>query len=79
MVINRANKRDGIGGSDIEKLFNCPVHALFPNDYFSLHRVVTLGQPLGGDCELGRAIESLASRISGARAGRTQASSGGLF
>ena len=42
------------------KLFNCPVHASLPNDYFSLHRVVTLGQPLGPEGELGKAIERLA-------------------
>ena len=37
--------------------------AAFPNDYFSLHRVVTLGQPLGPEGELGKAIESLAAGI----------------
>jgi len=64
MVINRLSKKDGIGGSDIEKIFNAPVHASVPNDYFSLHRVISLGQPLQPDCELGRAIATLASRIS---------------
>ncbi|MBI3681853.1 MAG: P-loop NTPase [Acidobacteria bacterium] len=68
VVVNRVNKRDGIGGTDIGKLFDCPVHASFPNDYFSLHRVITLGRPLANDCELGRAIETLASKISGASA-----------
>ena len=47
----------------MEKLFNCPVHASLPNDYFSLHRVVTLGQPLGTDGDLGRAIENVATQI----------------
>ncbi len=64
ILLNRTSKRDGIGGGDIEKIFNCPVHARFPNDYFSLHRVVTLGQPLGGDCELGKSIEALAAKLS---------------
>ncbi len=63
VLINRVKKTDGIGTADIEKLFGCPVHASLPNDYFSLHRVVTLGQPLGGDGELGKAIENLASRL----------------
>lgn len=66
VVINRLNKRDNISSSDMEKIFNCPVHATFPNDYFSLHRVVTLGQPLGTESELGRSIEGLAGRMSGA-------------
>jgi len=66
LVVNRLNRRDGIGSGDIEKIFNCQLHAAFPNDYYSLHRVVTLGQPLGPDSELGRNVENLASRLSGA-------------
>ena len=65
MVVNRVSKRDGIGISDMEKLFNCPVYASIPNDYFSLHRVITLGQPLSGDGELGKAIDGLAQKLAG--------------
>jgi len=65
MTVNRINRRDEIAGSDIEKLFNCPVHSCIPNDYFSLHRAVTLGQPVDGHCELGKSIEKLADRLSG--------------
>jgi pilus assembly protein CpaE len=65
IMVNRVNKRDEIGGSDIEKLFNCSVNSRIPNDYFSLHRAVTLGQPVDGHGELGKAIESLAGRLSG--------------
>jgi pilus assembly protein CpaE len=68
VVVNRLSKRDGIGGSDIEKIFNCQVHASIPNDYFALHRVISLGQPLSPDCDLGKAIASLAARISGGNA-----------
>jgi pilus assembly protein CpaE len=66
VLINRMDKRDEIGAADMEKLFGCPVHASLPNEYFALHRVVTLGQPLGADCELGRAIENVAQRLSSA-------------
>jgi pilus assembly protein CpaE len=66
ILMNRVNKRDEIAVSDIEKLFNCTVHSRFPNDYFSLHRAVTLGQPVDGHSELGKAIEALAGRLSGA-------------
>jgi pilus assembly protein CpaE len=66
VVVNRLSRRDGIGGNDIEKIFNCPVHATLPNDYFSLHRVISLGQTLGSDCELGRALASLAAKACGA-------------
>ena len=65
LLVNRVNKRDGIGLADLEKIFNSPVDSMFPNDYFSLHRVVTLGQPLGSDCELGKAVEGLSKKISG--------------
>lgn len=68
VLVNRVDKRDGIGTADMEKLFGCPIHAKLPNDYFSLHRVVTLGQPLGADGELGKAIERVAARLCGALA-----------
>ncbi len=64
VVVNRLDKRDGISGSDMEKMFNTPVFTTIPNDYFSLHRVVTLGEPLGQDSELGRAIDSMAVKVS---------------
>ncbi len=64
VLVNRVDKREDIGIADMEKLFGCGVHASLPNDYFALHRVVTLGQPLGTDCELGRSIENVAQRLS---------------
>ena len=73
VLVNRVDRRADIGTGTLEKLFNCPVHASLPNDYFSLHRVVTLGQPLGAEGELGKAIENVAGRLSGAlgRAGKS--------
>ena len=65
VLMNRVDKRDGLGIANLEKLFNCPVYASFPNDYFSLDRVVTLGQPLGAETDLGKAIEGLSMRIGG--------------
>jgi pilus assembly protein CpaE len=66
IMMNRIDKRDEIAGSDIERLFNCAIDARIPNDYFSLHRAVTLGQPVDAHCELGKAMENLAGRLSGA-------------
>jgi pilus assembly protein CpaE len=65
ILMNRIDRRDEIAGSDIERLFNCAIDARVPNDYFSLHRAVTLGQPVDAHCELGKAMESLAGRLSG--------------
>jgi pilus assembly protein CpaE len=69
IMINRINRRDEIAGSDIERLFNCAVDARIPNDYFALHRAVTLGQAVESHCELGKAIEGLARRLAGGSAG----------
>ena len=63
VVVNRVSRRDSMGSEHIEGLFGCKVHASLPSDYFSLHRVVTLGQPLGAEGDLGKAIESLAARL----------------
>lgn len=64
VVMNRVDKRDELGAPEIEKLFNCAVHARIPNDYFSLHRAVTLGKPVDGSSELGKAIGSIAASLS---------------
>jgi len=64
ILMNRINRRDEIAGSDIERLFNCAIDARIPNDYFSLHRAVTLGQPVDAHSELGKAMENLAGRLS---------------
>jgi pilus assembly protein CpaE len=63
VVVNRSSGNGEMSVADMEKLFEAPVQARLPNDYFALHRVVTLGQPLGNDCELGRALEAAASRL----------------
>ena len=66
VLVNRIGRQEDISNADMEKLFGCSIHARLPNDYFALHRVVTLGQPLGGDGDLGRAIENIARRLTGA-------------
>ncbi len=65
IMINRIQRRDEITGSDFERLFNCSVSARIPNDHFSLHRAVTLGQPVEGHSDLGKAIQTLAGQLSG--------------
>ena len=66
VVVNRSGRQDDISNGDMEKLFGCSIHSRLPSDYFSLHRVVTLGQPLGAEGELGKAIEAIARKLSGA-------------
>jgi pilus assembly protein CpaE len=78
VLVNRVSRRDSMGPEHIEGLFGCKVHARLPNDYFSLHRVVTLGQPLGAESELGKAIENVASRLCGSVAERKGIGAGNL-
>lgn len=65
ILVNRSSKADGLRISDLEKVINCPAHASFPNDHVSIERMLTLGRPLDPGCELGRAIEEFAGRLSG--------------
>lgn len=60
MIINRVDSPSRITPAEAAALLQCPVYGTLPNDYFSLHRVVTLGQSLQGGA-LGRAIEQLAA------------------
>jgi pilus assembly protein CpaE len=66
VLINRVDKKSEFNGSDIGKLLECPVDTSLPNDFLSLNRAVTAGEPLPEDCELGRAIDVLAGKLSGA-------------
>ena len=63
VVVNRVDRHEEMSLADMEKLFGSHVHARLPNDYFALHRVVTLGQPLGNDCDLGKSIETIARNL----------------
>jgi pilus assembly protein CpaE len=75
LIVNRMNRKEGIAQEDIRKVFSGPVFGFVPNDYFSVHRAISLGQPLLADCELGRAIAALADRLteSAAQTGATAA------
>jgi pilus assembly protein CpaE len=75
VIVNRLNRKDGLDGNDLGKMFNAGVHTTLPNDYFSLHRVVTRGEPLNGDSELVRALEGLAGKIAGLSAPEKKKSS----
>ena len=67
VVINRLSKKDSISTGDMEKIFGSSVQACIPNEYFSLHRVISLGQPLLADCDLGKSIAGLAAKLIGGK------------
>jgi pilus assembly protein CpaE len=66
IVVNRLDRKSSLAAGDLSRLFDCPVPACIPNDYFTLHRLISLGEPLLPDCDLGRSINSLAAHIAGA-------------
>lgn len=66
ILVNRMDKRDELNNSDLNKLFNCRVERGLPNDALSLQRAVTLGQPLDGESDLGRALDGLVGKLMGA-------------
>jgi pilus assembly protein CpaE len=61
IVVNRVNRNDDVARSGLDKLFTCHVSSRLPYDSLALHRVLTLGQPLESDCELGKGIRELAA------------------
>jgi pilus assembly protein CpaE len=67
VLINRMDKRNtDLNASDLSKLLECSVDTSLPNDSLALQRGLTLGQPLGNDSDLGRAVDSLAGKLMGA-------------
>lgn len=65
IVVNRMSGKEDLSAADLAKMLNASVTASLPNDYFSLHRAVARGTSLKPDVELGRAIESLAGKLTG--------------
>jgi pilus assembly protein CpaE len=63
VLVNRLGKQEGIKSEDMAKIFGAPVHAMFPNDYLSIHKGLTVGAPLGGKCPLGKSVETFAAQL----------------
>jgi pilus assembly protein CpaE len=66
VLVNRVDKKSEFNGNDLGKLLECGVETSLPNDFMSLNRAVTAGEPLPDDSELGRAINGLAGKLTGA-------------
>jgi len=71
VIVNRAGKAGQLTLEAMAKIFKAPVHASFPNDYLSLHKALSAGQPIG-PCPLERALwefaRALCSRPQGTEA-----------
>jgi pilus assembly protein CpaE len=70
VVVNRVDAGESMPEQDMSKIFNCCARTALPNDYFSLHRAITLGQALASECNLGRAIEEFARNLASSRQSR---------
>jgi pilus assembly protein CpaE len=66
VVINRMDSREKLSQGDLNKLFDCRVDTRLPDDELGIQRVVALGKPVEVDSDLGRAIDSLATKLMGA-------------
>ena len=62
VIVNRAGRADEVTLEAMAKIFQAPVYATFPNDYLSLHKALTAGQPIGS-CALERALWEFARAI----------------
>jgi len=62
VIVNRAGKADEVTLEAMAKIFRAPVYATFPNDYLSLHKALSAGQPIG-PCALERALWEFARAI----------------
>lgn len=62
VIVNRAGRADDVTLEAMAKIFKAPVYATFPNDYLSLHKALSAGQPVGS-CALERALWEFARTI----------------
>ncbi len=62
VVVNRAGRADEVTLEAMAKIFQAPVYATFPNDYLSLHKALSAGQPIGS-CPLERALWEFARTL----------------
>ena len=62
VIVNRAGRADEVTLEAMAKIFKAPVYATFPNDYRSLHKSLSAGQPIG-PCVLERALWEFARTL----------------
>jgi pilus assembly protein CpaE len=65
VLLNRLGNQSGISAPDLAKILACPVLAMYPEDYPSLHRAIARAEPLPAGSGLGRAVSQMASKIAG--------------
>jgi pilus assembly protein CpaE len=65
VVVSQIGRKEGMRGSEIERILGHAVSASIPDDHGGLHAAAALGEMLKADGTLGKAIEQLAGRLAG--------------
>jgi pilus assembly protein CpaE len=63
VVVNRSSRKDELSCQDMVRVFNFPVHYVFPDDYATMHRALTAGKPVPPNCELGKHIRRFSENL----------------
>jgi pilus assembly protein CpaE len=63
VLVNRCQKRQVISNEQIEQILGLPVHMVFPNDYQTVHKALTVGRWIDFNTELGKTIYQFASTL----------------
>jgi len=63
VLVNRCQKRQVISNEQIEQILGLPVHMVFPNDYQTVHKALTLGRWIDFGTELGKNVHRFANGL----------------
>lgn len=63
VLVNRCQKRQVITNEQIEQILGLPVHQVFPNDYNTVHKALTVGKWVDFNSDLGKSINSFAKTL----------------
>lgn len=65
VVVSQIGRKEGMRGSEIERILGHALSASLPDDHGGLHAALALGEMLKADSTLGKAIEQLAGGLAG--------------
>jgi pilus assembly protein CpaE len=65
VVVSQIGRKEGMRGSEIERILGHALSASLPDDHGGLHAALALGEMLKADGALGKAIEQLAGGLAG--------------
>jgi pilus assembly protein CpaE len=63
VLVNRCQKRQVISNEQIEQILGLPVHMVFPNEYQTVHKALTLGRWIDFNTDLGKNVHQFANTL----------------